>query len=148
MKRYVLPILMILSLLLGGCGMFPQEEVYQSAPTVPPYQREEWKFAYVRRDDMVLSQSVLCTCVPVQTQTLSFSVSGLMYDTVFVSVGDTVQKGQLLAQLDISSIQQDKDAHSLTMEKAEVQMTALEENRELELERERLLLADSDAEED
>jgi RND family efflux transporter MFP subunit len=122
-------------LLLSGCSVFPQEEAYQSAPTIPQYAQEEWEFAYVQRGDMVLTQSVVCTYVPVQTETLSFDVSGLYFDEIFVSTGDVVKKGQLLAQLDISSIQQDIEQCQLRVKKVDIQMASLEENRDLDLQR-------------
>ena len=142
MKRYILPIALAVSLLLGGCGVFPQEETYQSAPTIPPYVQEEWTFAYAQRGDMVLTQSVICTYVPVQTETLSFSVSGLLYDEIFVSAGESVRKGQLLAQLDITGIQQEIAQCELQIKKVELQISALEENRALELQRQKLLAAE------
>lgn len=144
MKRCLL-FVMTICLLLGGCGVFPQEESYQSAPTIPPYEHEEWKFAYVHRGDMILTQSVICTYVPVQSETLSFSVSGLLYDEIFVSAGDSVEKGQLLAQLDVSAITQEIEKCRLQLEKLELQMEALEENRVLELQRQALLMADEAA---
>ncbi len=142
MKRYILPAVLALSLFLGGCGVFPQEESFQSAPTIPRYEREEWTFAYVRRGDMTSTQSVICTYVPVQTQTLSFSVGGQLYDEVFVAVGENVQKGQLLAQLDISGILQEMEQCEFQLKKVDLQMAALEENRALELQRQKLAQAD------
>lgn len=144
MKKY-LAFVMAICLLLGGCGVFPQEQSYQSAPTIPPYTHEEWKFAYAQRGDMILTQSVVCTYVPVQTQTLSFSVSGLQYDEIFVAAGDSVKRGQLLAQLDISSIQEEIKQCQLQLKTVELQKAALEENCALELQRQELLDGDKAA---
>lgn len=145
MKRYLLFVVMILSLLLGGCGVFPREEVYQSAPTIPNYKGEEWKFAYAQRGNMTLTQSVVCTYVPVQTQTLDFSVSGLQYDEIFVSVGETVKKGQLLAQLDLTDVNREIAACQLALKQVELKMASLEENRGLELQRQKLMMQGSEA---
>lgn len=141
MKKWIVLIL-AMALLLGGCSLFPQEQTYPSAPTLPPYEREEWELAYVRRGDMVLSESVICIYAPAQVETLRFSVSGLMYDEIFVTAGETVKKGQLLAQLDISAEQEETEQCRLQLEKAQLQLTALEENRALELQRQALLDAD------
>ena len=130
-------------LLISGCGIFPQEQVYQSAPTLPPNAQEEWKVAYVQRGDMTLRQSVICTYVPVQSETLSFAVSGLLYEEIFVSAGDSVKKGQLLAQLDTSSIEQEMEDCQLQLKLVDLQLEALEENRTLELQRQQLLNADA-----
>ena len=138
-------IILACCLILSGCGLFPQEQTYQSAPTIPPYEREEWKFAYAQRGDMILTDSVICTYSPAQTETLSFSVSGLLYDEIFVSVGDSVKKGQLLAQLDLSGIREEIAQCQLQLEKVALQLDALEENKSLELQRQELLNADDDA---
>lgn len=141
MKRYLL-LLFVFVLILSGCGLIPQEQTYQSAPTIPPYEREEWKLSYVQRGDMVLADSVICTYAPAQTENLHFSVSGLMYDEIFVAVGDSVKKGQLLAQLDLSGVQEEMEQCRLQLKKATLQMDALEENWALELQRQALLNAD------
>ena len=138
MKRCFL-LITVICLLLGGCSVFPREPSYQSAPTIPPYEQEKWAFAYVQRGDMILTESVICTYVPVQTETLSFSVSGLYYDEVYVSAGDSVRKGQLLAQLDISGIQEEIEKNQLQLQMLALQMEALGENRALELQRQKLL---------
>jgi len=141
LNRNLIFIVTIICLLFSSCGIFPQEESYQSAPTLPQYEQEKWTFAYAQRGDMVLTQSVVCTYVPVRSETLSFSVSGVLYDEVFVSAGDSVKKGQLLAQLDISAVLQEIEQCERQLEKVELQMTALEENRALELQRQELLMA-------
>ncbi len=143
MKKCLLFIFAI-CLILSGCGLFPQEASYQAAPTLPPNEQEEWKLAYVQRGDLVLADSVICTYSPAQTETLSFSVSGVLYDEIYVAAGDSVRKGQLLAQLDISSIQEEIEQCRLQLEKVNLQMAALEENRTLELQRQELLHADQE----
>ena len=144
MKKCVL-IIIAACMLLGGCGIFPQEQTYQSAPTLPSNSREEWKTAYVQRGDMALRQSVICVYVPVQTETMRFSVSGLMYDEILVQAGDQVKKGQLLAQLDISGVEQEIADCQLQGKLLDLQLEALEENRRLELQRQQLLNADEAA---
>lgn len=141
MKKSLMLILAI-CLVLSSCGIFPREQSYQSAPTLPPYEREEWEMAYVQRGDLRLAESVICTYVPVQTETLSFVVSGILYDEIFVSAGDSVKKGQLLAQLDISTIQQEIEDCRLQLQKIDLQLEGLEEDRALELQRQKLLNAD------
>ena len=44
-----------------------------------------------------------CTYQQVNDQSLSFSVSGQRVSKVYVEEGDNVQKGQLLAELDIGN---------------------------------------------
>ena len=127
-------------LLLNGCSLLPAEETFRTAPMIQEYELGETKLAYAERGDMLLTKQLICAYVPVQTQTLSFSVGGLYYDEIFVSQGDTVQKGQLLAQLDLESVNEQIADCTLQIEKLELQIAGLEENRALALERQKILM--------
>lgn len=146
MKKRLFCVILAACLLLSACGILPKEEALQKAPLIQNYQQDTWKLAYVQRGDMVLSQTVICTYVPVQTETLSFSVGGVSVDEVFVAVGDQVQEGQLLAQLDITGVQESIEDCNRKIEKLQLQIAAVEENRRLALERETILLAGSSEE--
>ena len=139
MKRWIICAVCAATLLLSGCGILPMEEQYEKAPLIPEYQKEQWQTAYVQRGDLVLSQVVTCTYMPVQKQTLSFEVADARFDALFVAVGDRVEAGQLLAQLDVSGLQEQMEDCKLQMEKLQLQIAAVEENRKLALERENIL---------
>ena len=139
MKRWIICAVCAATLLLGGCGLLPMEEQYEKAPLIPEYQKEQWQMDYVRRGDLVQSQVVTCTYMPVQTQTLSFAVADARFDTLFVSAGDRVEAGQLLAQLDVSGLQEQIEDCELQLEKLQLQIAAVEENLKLALERETIL---------
>ena len=134
-------------LLLSACQLLPPEERYEKAPVISSYQKEQWEFVYVRRGDMVLSKIISCTYMPVQTQTLSFEKADARFDTMFVSVGERVQKGQLLAQLDITGIYEQIEDCTLQIRKLNMQIAAVEENCGLELERVKILLSEASQQE-
>lgn len=142
MKRWILFLLIAACLLLSACSLLPAEETFRTAPVIRDYERETFTFAYVERGDMLLSQQLICTYVPVQTQTLSFSVGGLYYDEIYVSEGDYVQKGQLLAQLDLNGVEEQIENCALQIKKLNLRIAGLEENRTLALERQKIVMQD------
>jgi multidrug efflux pump subunit AcrA (membrane-fusion protein) len=139
MKQRIIYLICVFCILLSACGILPQEEEYERAPLVPEYQREQWEVAYVQRGDMVLSHTMSCTYMPVQTQTVSFDEADARFDELFVAVGDRVVAGQLLAQLDVSGLQEQMEECELQIEKLQLKLAAMEENLALALDRERIL---------
>ena len=139
MKRGIICLICVLCILLSGCGILPKEEEYEKAPLIPAYQKEQWEVAYVQRGDMVLSQTLSCTYMPVQTQTVSFDEADARFDELFVAVGDRVVAGQLLAQLDVSGLQEQMKECELQIGKLQLKIAAMEENLALALDRERIL---------
>lgn len=143
MKRKIICLICTFCTLLSACQLLPKEETYDKAPLIPEYQKEQWKLAYVQRGDMVLSQTITCTYMPVQTQIVAFEEADARFDQMFVAAGDRVQAGQLLAQLDITGLQEQVEDCKLRIEKLQLQIAAAEENLNLALERERILLENS-----
>lgn len=139
-KRIVLVALLGGALLFSSCGLLPEEETFRTAPIVKTYEKEEFTEIAVTRGDMQLVSKITCDYLPMQSETLSFTVGGEYYDDIFVTVGDTVKKGDLLAQLDLSGAEEAISQCTPQIDQLEVQLEALEENRALELERQRILL--------
>lgn len=147
MKPTVLTLILILCILLSGCNLLPQEEQLQIAPVFPEYEREPFQFVTVERGDLQLVQRITCTYLSVQKEALNFPVSGVYYDEFFVKAGDRVEAGQLLAQLDCSDIQDDLDSCQRSLTKLSIRMDAVEEDRTLALQRQKIALQDAPAEE-
>lgn len=140
LKRCGLLIAFFACVLLSSCSLLPEEETFSTAPLIREYEREEFKLAFAERGDMVLTQKVSCTYVPVQTEALRYTVGGLYFDEFFVEVGDSVTKGQLLAQLDLAGVESQIESSNMQIMKLSMRLSALEENRALALERQRLLM--------
>ncbi len=147
MKRFKLLMIMLSGMLvLTSCGLLPEEETFRTAPVIKTYEKEEFNQTVVVRGDMELTNKITCNFVPMQTENLSFSVGGEFYDEIFVSEGDRVEKGELLAQLDLSGAEEAIENCTPQINRLEMQITALEENRALELERQKILLSDGSEE--
>lgn len=143
MKRSGLVLLALTCMLTTSCSLLPEEETFSTAPLIREYEREEFKLAYAERGDMVLTEKISCTYMPVQTEILRYEVGGIYFDEVFVEVGDSVEVGQLLAQLNLSGIEENIESSRQQIKKLNIRIAALEENRSLALERKRIQMKGS-----
>lgn len=138
MKRICLLAITIGCLLLSSCALLPEEEVFSVAPMTKDFEGESYEIAYVDRGDIELSRNVSLTYVPVQTDMFSFSVAGEYVDAVFVQVGDSVEKDQLLMQLRLSTYETRVENCEKEIGLLKLKMTQLEERRALALESARI----------
>lgn len=142
---WLLPCGVLAVLLLSSCSLLPEEETPRSAPILRSYEGETFDFAFVERGDLVLSERISCTYVPVQSASLSFGLGGEYVDEIFVHVGDAVEEGQLLGQLELSSIEEQIASAENSIAELRLRLEYLEEERALAL-RQAELSADPAAE--
>ena len=139
--------LAVVPALLCSCSLLPQEEEYISTPTIRSYTQAEYKLSYVQYGDVTLTENISCRYLPVSSQTLSFNVGGVYYDEIFVQKGDLVQKGQLLAQLDVSGLDESIEALQLRIASLERSIRNLNEQSDLAADAQSRLLATLSAQE-
>ena len=101
-KYLIIPALL---LLLSGSELLPEEEALRTAPLIETYANEQVYGVAVERGDLILTESVSCRYVPVQTAKLSFALGGEYIDRLFVEAGDVVGKGQLLGRLRLTDLE-------------------------------------------
>ena len=143
MKRCGLVMLALACMLTTSCSLLPEEETFSTAPLIREYEKEEFKLAFAERGDMVLTEKIGCTYMPVKTEVLRYPVGGLLFDEAFVEVGDSVEVGQLLSQLDLAGIEEKVASSKQQIKKLNIRIAALEENRSLALERKRIQMKGS-----
>lgn len=97
--------LLIMTIILAsGCGLAPKEEAIPDAPVISHGDVQEYKKVSVIRGDIVDSVNVDCSYKASKTENMKFKISGLSIDHVYVEEGDTVQKGEILAELEMEDI--------------------------------------------
>lgn len=103
-KRHYRWISMVLPLIfcLGGCG--GTSEAQQQISLEPQEEQALFETAEADYGDVVLSQKIQCVYRQVEDQAVSFTVSGKIIDRIFVSIGEPVHKGDLLAQLETGDL--------------------------------------------
>ncbi|MBR6571126.1 MAG: efflux RND transporter periplasmic adaptor subunit [Clostridia bacterium] len=104
-KSYLLFVCLLTACMLSSCALLPQEEAVRTAPMVHAYERPAYETVTVERGDLIQTAKVSCSYVPVQSVSLSFSLDDEYIDRFMVSAGDSVSKGQLLAQLQLGDLE-------------------------------------------
>ena len=128
LKRFISLVLAVGCLMgLSGCFLLPKEPEVPELPLVTPYSGAEYIMASVTRGDMVLSQTVSLSYSATRREDLKFSVADKKYGTVFVSVGDRVSAGELVAELESESLKDAIQSTENAIEKLEIQLAAAQE---------------------
>jgi len=90
--------------MLGGCALLPVEEAPLPAPVMKPYEAVTLTMASVKRGALVKTQRITANYRPFKEETYYFAISGIYVAGVYVSTGDVVKTGDLLAELDRKEI--------------------------------------------
>ena len=100
MKKILLIANCILLILLTACFALPIEEEVLPPPVANMPEARPIRTAPVVRDDVILSTNVRAGYIPAQEATIYFGVAGQRILGVFVTTGDEVYEGDILAELD------------------------------------------------
>lgn len=147
-RKCLLAALLTLALAsLSSCALLPEEETLRTAPVIRSYQPPVYKLAQVERGDLVEVTKITCRYVPVQTERLSFALGGEYVDKLFVQVGDTVEAGQLVAQLQLGNLEERIADAQNSIAGLEIQMEYLEQQHALDARRQEITGAKLSAQE-
>ena len=118
----------------GGCGLLPEEEQAPTPPLIYSYEKTDYTFANVVYGDIVESQRFTFKYRPAMQESLSFGVQGYALAGVYVSTGDIVEAGDLLAELDDGGLSDRIEAQRDTIAAYERSLKDIDSRRALELE--------------
>lgn len=91
---------------LTGCSLFPSEDVSRSVPTVIA-EEIDYKLTVVTRTNVTNAKTFYCNYSETDSIDLSFETGGKKYGDVYVSKGAKVAAGDLLATLEMGSLEKD-----------------------------------------
>lgn len=80
-----------------------------------------------------------CTYRPAKSEDLSFALGGEYISAVYVETGQTVKKGQLLAELEQGNIDEQIEAQEYTLSQSQVKLKHAKEDKALDLQKQELL---------
>ncbi len=124
--------LLLLACLMTGCGQVQTED-----ETIILIEKETEELTYemvvASVSDVKKTKKVRCTYQQVNDESLSFSVSGRRVAEVFVEVGDSVKKGQLVAQLDNGNAQSQIRTLEYNIARNELLLSDMDLNRDNEI---------------
>ena len=144
LKKWFTPLASLaLAGLLSGCFLLPKEAAVPELPLVTPYNGAEYLTTEVTRGDVVLETKVVFAYNPTRKEDLHFDVAGRSYGAIYVTVGDEVKEGQLLAELDTGAEQEAIRSTELELQRLEIRLDSARKALEIALEEEKLRGGDS-----
>lgn len=111
----------LISFLLTGCGFLGSQEVYHPMPQMTRAQQTEAEIAIVLQGDLADEKVITALAQPAQQSSLSFAVTGEKIEGFYVSVGDRVRKGQVLAELSCEAYLQELKQTQYELERVRIQ---------------------------
>ena len=94
----------ILCLGLCSCSLLPVEQEYTVKPVIKNYNVSNYALSYVLFGDVQKTEVLTCRYVSVSTESLAFRIGGEYIGGIYVSKGDMVKKGDLLAELEVNGL--------------------------------------------
>lgn len=105
-KTALLTALSVLTMsVCSGCGLIPTEEQEHKLNIVTEDVSSKYRLGEVELQDVVYSIELSCTYSQIREENLGFEEYGRNIGNLYVSEGDDVTEGQLLAELDISDLE-------------------------------------------
>ena len=133
--RGLLSVMLVQSMLFGGCSLLPEEKEVTKVVTVQPETIDKYELAQVTRTDIALTKTVHCSYSQLKEENLSFSTEGRRVKYVYVSAGDMVKTGDILAKLDVEDLEEDIADLQYSIERNEMLLRHVEEQKAFEMEK-------------
>lgn len=92
-----------------GCGLLPEKEENRVAPIAGSIEETQFEYADVIQADVAEVYKVPLAYTSNESTSLYFEADGVRVDTVYVSAGDIVKKGDLLLEGDNEKIKEEID---------------------------------------
>lgn len=125
------------SFMMTSCQFMPEEAVLPQPPVIRSYEMKSYRQDTVQRGDLILQRKMNCTYMPAKEEKLSFEIGGVLIDSVYVSEGQKVEKGDLLVTLE-----QENMLEELASQEYKLKVLALEKEHAAEQEElDKILLA-------
>jgi len=132
--RYTLSLLTIAGLFIfTGCFALPQEETLPPPPVMRTPEARPPRTFLVQRGDVELFVSPRATYLPLQEETLYFTVANQWIRGVFVRFGDKVQEGDILAELNRPDVLRNLEQAEWDLQSAQLDLRQLNERHALRL---------------
>ena len=128
-----LALTILLSICLSACAFLPVEEPVLPPPLLRAYDGADFTFAVVQKGDMQNYRDVSVNYVRAKQESVGFAVGDVLIESVHVVVGDTVEKGQILAELKRDWIISELKSAGYSMEVLNARLRHLDEERALDM---------------
>ena len=148
MRKKCVLLLLLTSVLFGmsACRLMPDEDVLPARPILYSYETETVATETVVRGDLIQKKTVRCEYLPAKTETLSFALGSEPIDKVYVTQGQGVEAGQILAELKQDNLREQIAEQEYRLRVLQMQKTHLQEDRDLDAQKYDILIANLEQE--
>ncbi|MBE7682072.1 efflux RND transporter periplasmic adaptor subunit [Paenibacillus sp. P13VS] len=112
----------IMAVTMSGCSLLPAETEEEVLPPITPPTISKKPEYEVRTETLEKKVSGSGKMMSQREEKVYFTLDGMHIKELNVKPGDKVKKGQLLAELDVESVEKEIRAKKLQIRKSEVQM--------------------------
>ena len=137
MKRKLYMLLLIGAIMLQGCG--GEGETEYVPEVVSEEETDMIATTVVGRTDVVAEERFKCKYVALETRDLSFGMDDGLIQEITVKKGDYVEKGDLLATVDLKDAREKMDSLEFRVKELNLELNQALESKEFELEEARVL---------
>ncbi|WP_409341205.1 efflux RND transporter periplasmic adaptor subunit [Paenibacillus sp. MBLB4367] len=121
-KRMLVGIVCIALLASTGCSLLPKEAEEEALPTISPPKLSQKPTYVVKTDTLETKVRGAGKMMAVNEEDIFFTQDGKRIKEIYVKSGDAVQKGQPIAELDVSDMERDLRQKRLQIQKEEIAM--------------------------
>lgn len=133
MKKWICAACSVCLVMMSGCFLLPKEE---EPPKIALSQEEEVPFVFAEVSVGTVASTYSCRAVyvPTATESLSFPITNVPIAEIFVSLGEQVTQGQLLAELDCSGLRDQMENARFRRDQYSLQLSELDSSFALQRE--------------
>ena len=129
MKKIVVVLLLFI---LSSCFMLPVEEAVLAPPQVNTLDARTLRTFEVIRGDVMNFSNPAAVHIPARTEELRFNVTGQRIRGIFVSIGDIVEEGDIIAELVMPETVHELNNMQREFDWAELELRHMQERRALD----------------
>jgi macrolide-specific efflux system membrane fusion protein len=111
--------------LVSACSLLPKEEPVLAPPLVEP-AKQQYDLADVKKGEIVKRVKGVANFTPTERVDLSYKQPDGRLKSVKVQAGQTVKKGDVLAELETGSLSYEEQQASLDLQKAKLRLSQLQ----------------------
>ena len=115
------------SIFVSGCYLFPEEEKVLAPPLIEPPEIT-YNVTEVKRGTIEKKISGSGTFVSIEQENMFFKYRGGRIKEIYVKIGDKVKKGDLLAELDTGTLENEIQQQKIRLQQTRLRYTQMKES--------------------
>lgn len=124
-------VLVVVLLVVGVTKLIPAEEELPSSPVIKEYESSDYVMTTVEVGDIVSTKTITFKYNATSVEELSFAIDKCVIANVYVSEGDTVQEGDVLAELYLEDLQEELEECESDLVKLYLELEQTQEKYDL-----------------